>query len=246
MSIVITISRQLGSRGSYIAANVAKQLNLRYLDREILHRAAEMAGFPDEQMIAQLEERERIPGWLGRILNSLESIPPVPTIPSATLREGYTYDDMIMMLMQQRNLTREEAIEQLLAERQRAEMAQGYGALVRQVILECAQMGDVMIVGRGGQVILKDMPNALHVQIIASEHVRIHNLMERMGIEAREAERQIRQSDKIRSRYLRHFHDAEWGDPTLYDLVLNTGKLSVDLASELVDGAAKRVARQLL
>ncbi|HQE99597.1 MAG TPA: cytidylate kinase family protein, partial [Anaerolineae bacterium] len=62
MKNVITISRQLGSQGSYIAAAIAQKLNLRYLDREILHRAAEMAGYPDAEMVGQLEDHERMPG----------------------------------------------------------------------------------------------------------------------------------------------------------------------------------------
>ena len=46
---VITVSRQRGSKGSYIALEVANQLALRYLDREILDSVAREAGVPAEE-----------------------------------------------------------------------------------------------------------------------------------------------------------------------------------------------------
>ncbi len=242
MSIIITLSRQLGSRGSYIAAAVARELGLRYLDREILHRAAEMAGFPDEEMIAKLEQREHVSGILDQISEALAMIPPVPTIPSATLREGYAYDEMVSTLMMEEGLDYEEALAHMEAERQRTEMAREYGSLIRQVILEYAQSGDVMIVGRGGQVILGEMSRALHVQVIAPEDVRVQRLVRRTGIDEKEARTQVRRSDRERARYMRRFHDAEWRDADLYDLVLNTRKMSVSTATTLICEAARQIS----
>ncbi len=245
MKPVITISRQLGSQGSYIAAAIAQQLHLRYLDREILHRVAEMAGYPDDEMVARLEERERVPGLLGRILATLETIPPVPAVPSATLREGYVYDEFVAMLMQREHIDRDQAMLQLAAQRQRAELAGGYPDLVRQVILEYAQAGDVIIVGRGGQAILRDMSGVLHVKVIGSEEIRARRLVQRIGVDAREATYQIRRSDRERARYLKHFHNLNWEDPCLYDLVLNTDRLAVDVAVHLVIEAAQRATQPL-
>jgi cytidylate kinase len=55
-TIVVAISRQLGSGGSYIGQAVARRLNFKYVDRQILERAAEMLGMPRDDL-AQLEER---------------------------------------------------------------------------------------------------------------------------------------------------------------------------------------------
>ncbi|HOC20118.1 MAG: cytidylate kinase-like family protein [Chloroflexi bacterium] len=245
MKNVITISRQLGSQGSYIAAAIAQKLNLRYLDREILHRAAEMAGYPDAEMVEQLEDHERMPGVLRRMLATLETLPPVPAVPSATLREGYVYDEVVAMMMQRENMDREQALLQLAAQQQRAELASSYADLVRQVILECAQAGNVIIVGRGGQAILRDMSGVLRVKIVGSEEIRARRLMQRLGIDAKEAERQIRRSDRERARYLKHFHGLDWEDPRLYDLVLNTDRLTVDAAVQLIIEAAQYMAQPL-
>ena len=65
----ITISRQMGTGGSYIGQLIAKRLGLKYIDREVLHIAAEEFGY-DEETIAARSERvtsfwERVPGGLS-------------------------------------------------------------------------------------------------------------------------------------------------------------------------------------
>ena len=242
MSTVITVSRQLGSRGSYIATAVAKTLNLRYLDREILQRAAELAGYPDEAMVAQLEKREKVPSVLERVIEAMGRMPMIPTIASATLREGYTYDEQIAMMMLEDQMSRQEAYRRLVEEEIRAEASEPYAELLRQVIREYAEIGDVMIVGRGGQVVLQENPHVLHIRVQAPLEARIRYLMERMGIDREEAEDQIHQSDKDRARYLRHFHGVDWDEPTLYHLVINTGKITVDTATHLISETAQRTS----
>lgn len=55
-TVVLAITRQLGSGGSYIGQGVAHRLGLKYVDREILQQAAALLGRQDEDL-AQLEER---------------------------------------------------------------------------------------------------------------------------------------------------------------------------------------------
>jgi len=238
MHTVITVSRQLGSLGSYIAAAVAQKLQLRYLDREILHRAAEAAGYPDETMITYLENKEKIPGLIGRVLNILATIPPVPAIPSATLREHHTH----IARTTSTDISQEKAIAHLQAEYCRAEIAKSYAELVQKIILRYAQVGNAMIVGRGGQVILRDIPGVLHVQIIASEKIRSRRVSQRMKLNLEEAAERVQQDDRNRRRYIKHFHDTEWQDPNLYDLILNTDKISADLAVRIISQTAKEIA----
>jgi CMP/dCMP kinase len=66
-TVVLAISRQLGSGGSYIGQGVARRLGLKYADREILEQAAQLLGV-DEEDLAQLEERVSSLWWrVGRI-----------------------------------------------------------------------------------------------------------------------------------------------------------------------------------
>jgi len=239
MKTVITISRELGSQGSYIAAAVAQRLNLRYLDREILHRAAEVAGYPDDEMVNQLEGKEVVPGVLGRILAALQTSAATPSEPSATRREIFVYDELTAMMMQADGLSREEAMAKTIAREQRTERAADYVELVRQVIREYAEAGDVVIVGRGGQIVLRDLPGVLRVRVGASEETRIGRVMERFKVDFKVAERQVHQSDRERARYMKHFYGADWQNPNLYDLMLNTDRLTLEKAVELVIAAAQ-------
>jgi len=240
MSIVITVSRQLGSRGSYIAAEVARALNLKYMDREILQRAAEIAGGGStQQLIAQLEAAEKAQTLLPRFLQALTGMPQVPAVPSATLREAYAHDETVAALIRE-GFSRDEAIRHV-PEASKLEAYSSYVDLIQQVILEMAQQGNVIIVGRGGHIILKDMPHVLRLLIVAPEEVRIQTLMERMGINRKEAERRIRQSDRERAAYLKRYFNTTHLDPANYDLVLNTGHLSVDTAVTLIKEAARRI-----
>ncbi len=239
MKTVITVSRQLGSQGSYIATAVAEALELCYLDREILHRAAEVAGHPDAEMVAQLEGKEVVPGLLGRMLAALSASAAAPAEPSATMREIYVFDELAAMMMQAEGLSREDAMKKVIARDQRIEKADAYADLVRQVIVEYAEGGGVVIVGRGAQVVLRDKPHVLRVKIVGSEPVRVRRVMARAQVDFKEAERQVHQSDKERERYLKHFHGADWQDPTLYDLLINTDQLPVEKVVDLIIAATR-------
>jgi cytidylate kinase len=245
MSILITVSREIGSLGSYIATGVAKKLGLRYLDREILHRAAEIAaGYPDHNMIQKLEKKEQMPKLLNRIRTSLASITLAPDVPSATLREHRFMDTIVLTEMKEANLDYENAWNRVSEERYRAQVASQYPSLVEQVLREFAQEGNAIILGRGGQVILKDVPSALHISIVAPKDIRIQRLAERMELDSKIAEKRVIQSDRERSRYLKHFHNVDWHDPTLYDMTINTASISENLATEIICDAAKRLEEE--
>ncbi len=92
MTTVLTISRQLGCGGSFIGQTVAKRLEMRYADGEILERAAQAAGLLEGDL-APIEERST--GFWGRVLESLAMgapdtalAPPVrPSVSAARLFE---------------------------------------------------------------------------------------------------------------------------------------------------------------
>jgi cytidylate kinase len=55
-SFIVTVSRQMGSKGTYVGLEVAKRLGFSYIDREILQQAAHMLG-SDEDSVAEYEEK---------------------------------------------------------------------------------------------------------------------------------------------------------------------------------------------
>ena len=64
----ITISRQMGSGGSYIGQTIAKRLGLKYVDREVLHMAAQEFGCDEETIAAR---SERVSSFWARVLGGL-------------------------------------------------------------------------------------------------------------------------------------------------------------------------------
>jgi len=82
---VLTVSRQLGSRGNEIAAGVAERLSLRFVDREVIHRAAQEAGVPHATLLELSYEGQR--SLIERVLDIVNTIPVIPQVPHASRRK---------------------------------------------------------------------------------------------------------------------------------------------------------------
>jgi cytidylate kinase len=113
---------------------------------------------------------------------------------------------------------------------------------IRELIKELARDDNILIVGRGGQAVLRDWSNTLHVRVIAPLDVRVNRLVAQQGIPEDAALAQIRTSDRRRKRFVERAYHVDWGDPTLYDLVLNTRSLDVPGAAELIFQAVASMA----
>ncbi|MCZ7541037.1 MAG: cytidylate kinase-like family protein [Anaerolineae bacterium] len=85
-----------------------------------------------------------------------------------------------------------------------------------------------MIVGRGGQAILQDIPNVLHVRVTAPEGARIARLQKIEGLGVEAAQQKIARQDRATAEYLGRFFGIRWDDPALYHLVINTGKVGIE------------------
>ncbi len=106
-------------------------------------------------------------------------------------------------------------------------------------LYELASKGRVVIVGRGGQVLLKNLPGILHLRIISPFEVRVKRLVETGGLEEKQAIRFLHQGDQDSFGYIHTFFRVNWDDPGLYDLTLNTGKISMETAISLVTETAR-------
>jgi len=109
-----------------------------------------------------------------------------------------------------------------------------FALLIRAAVYELAANENVVIVGRGGQVILKDIPEVIHVRVIAPYSARVGRLMEQMRYEEKNAQWVIRQSDRDSSGYLNTYFDANWDDSDLYDLVINTRSITLNMGVEMI------------
>lgn len=109
-----------------------------------------------------------------------------------------------------------------------------YREAISEIMLELANKGNVIIIGRAGQVILHGVPDVLHVRVIAPLDVRIRRIADRHGIPLQAARMQVEASDRSRYEYLKRYHHVRWGDPELYDIVLNTARLTPEASADVI------------
>lgn len=116
-----------------------------------------------------------------------------------------------------------------------------YSRAVQTVMEDLAAAGNVIIVGRAGQVVLRDHPGVLHVRLIAPLELRTQRLAERHHISVHAAHAQATARDRQRRTYLKRFYNIDWNDPLLYDLVINTAHLGAAEACDLIYQAARQL-----
>lgn len=241
---VITITRQVGSWGDYIGVNVAKTLNFRYTDRQIIIEAVEKEGITEgvlERMerVGYAQSMEDQKSLFRRIIDSLLGTSRVPTITCQDLRYSelcslVTSDERVQTLMQD-GFTHMDATKHILTmEFPEAREGLDYHGLMKDVITEFAQAGNAVVVVRGSQMVLKDRPGVLHVLVIAPVETRIKAIMEQEGVSRIVAERRVKENDEARAAFFMANFKVDWLDPILYDLVINTGRISKDPAVELI------------
>ena len=95
----------------------------------------------------------------------------------------------------------------------------GIARLWNQVILEAAELGRCVVVGRGGQCLLQRRPDAFHVKVYApmSQRVKFLETREPRGTDLAAA---AHNRDRQRAEYIRHYFDQDWLNPHLYHLML--------------------------
>ena len=114
------------------------------------------------------------------------------------------------------------------------ESIHAYQNSISEIMHELAAGGNVVIVGRAGQVILRDNPQVLHVKVIAPERMRFQRVAQQQNTTLECAQAQVLTSDKTRKNYLNKYYQVRWDDPQLYDLIVNTARLQPQQAACLI------------
>ncbi|MBI5629891.1 MAG: cytidylate kinase-like family protein [Elusimicrobia bacterium] len=83
--------------------------------------------------------------------------------------------------------------------------------------------GNVVIVGRAGACVTRDIPGGTHVRLAAPMELRLSALMRRYGLEKAEAERKMESLEASRSRLVKTYFARDINDPLLYHAVFNAG-----------------------
>lgn len=103
-----------------------------------------------------------------------------------------------------------------------------------KTILTLAEMGNVIIIGRGGNIVTSKLHNAFHVRLISTLEDRIKYIMNMCGFDSKHALEFIKKDDKARKKYLRTYFHKNIEDPLLYHLIINTHLINYDEAARLI------------
>ena len=103
-------------------------------------------------------------------------------------------------------------------------------------ILRLAQIGNVILVGRGANVITSELENVFHVHLVGSLEKRIEQAQKVFSLDRKAATNYIKKKDEARRRYLKDNFDKDINDPLLYHVVINTDLVRYDEAARLIGG----------
>ena len=113
----------------------------------------------------------------------------------------------------------------------------GEGHLVkitRALVEELAAEGRCVVVGRASAAVLARSADTLHVRLVAPFETRVKAATQRLSLNPTEAPRIVAERDANRARYHREYYDRDCNDPIHYHMVLNTGRLGMEGAAQVI------------
>ncbi len=224
---VITLTGRAASGAREVGPLAASLLEIDFVDQQLMVQAAQRCGVP-VGVVAERDERygsfrQRVVSVINTILerSAASGADPLagPGSLEAVLSRSYT--------------------EVGLEEEGKEFSDQTYLDTVSAIISELAASGRIVILGRGSQMILADLPRALHVLCVAPKELRYERFAEREGIKADEARRRVDENDRGRAAFYKKFWKVDVQDPCLYDLTIDTSHFTLDQAAELIATAVR-------
>lgn len=119
-----------------------------------------------------------------------------------------------------------------------------YMTYVEAIVLEMAARDNVVLAGRGAAFLLGNMRHVLRVRVTAPERIRTTRVVEQQGLVSDAAATLVRQSDNELGARVRYLYHIDWNDPLLYDLVLNTDRMTVAEGAALIERALQNARYQ--
>lgn len=221
---VVTVSSQYGAGAREVGRLIAENLRLQYVDQAVLVDAARQLGVNVKRVAAHDERtdsfRERLGHFLQRALERSAAGGNVDPLMGA--------GNLELMLAQSYQDVTEAAAPQVINDR-------AYLDAITHIMIELAQRGDMVLIGRGSQMILRGDDDTVHVQLVADEQVRLERVKEWQDIADDEAAaKYMRHFNRSRAAFHKKFWKVDVWDPRLYDVVINTTDVSYETAAEMV------------
>ena len=227
---VITINGVIGSGTLEIGHLVAQNMGLNYVDRYIFSEAARLVGSPISRLI---EKEQRVVPFRERVARFMQGVLERSAVAGAGA-EPY-FGRGIEMLPA-------EAYTELVSDAAASTVHdRAFIEATTSVIKELAAGGNVVIIGRGGNMILADTPGVVHVGLLAPMAVRIDTMAKREMFTPDEARAYAEDLENARVTFYRKFFRVPANDPTRYHLMLNIGRISQTTAAEIIAHAAEDI-----
>jgi cytidylate kinase len=119
----------------------------------------------------------------------------------------------------------------------------GSDTLIRktnQTLIALAQMGNCVVIGRGGSFATSRLPLGFHIRLVASPEDRIQRVQDYYKVGEKEAEGLMKDTDAGRKQYIRLAFDKDVSDPLAYHCVINTTSMSCHDAAQLLAAHLQR------
>ena len=131
-------------------------------------------------------------------------------------------------------LVRKSFIDRILSDERGYIDEEIYVDLLHKIISQIAEESNAVILGRGGQYILRDTADVFHILLIADKEDRLRFMETHYDLSPSQALQSVNREDKRRVNLYRKFGKENYDQPDLYHLVLNMSKLELEDACDLV------------
>jgi cytidylate kinase len=109
-----------------------------------------------------------------------------------------------------------------------------YYETTKRLVEKSFEAGDVIILGWGGQCLLRDKPNTLHVRLIKDPELKIKEVMTAKNLDYKPAKEFIEREEGDLKAYIKEYFNEDWNDARLYDLIIDMGKTPVEQAVDMI------------
>ncbi len=103
-----------------------------------------------------------------------------------------------------------------------------YFKLLEEIVLSLAKRDNIVIAGRGSHCILQGYESAYFIKILADWEDRVEYAQKTLGFQVEDIEGYIRERDERKRKFMKYFYKVDWLDPSLFSLVINLSKVSME------------------
>lgn len=194
---VITISKEFGTDGEKIAAQVSERLGYEYIGKNLVAEIAkELKISESEATTFHKTSQSRILRFVDRYTCSI--------VQKVVDREHGCLDD------------------------------KNYYEVTKKLVQDVYEAGDVIILGWGGQCLLRGKPDTLHVRLVKDNDLKIKEIIESENLSLKAAKTFIEREDDDLKAYIKHYFNEDWNAAHLYDLIIDMGKTSIEKAVDMI------------